>query len=269
MSEPVIQKSFFAGFLQFDVKSGDVASNLSRVEQGLAEIATSCNSISPGIIVLPELWATGFVYDELPDLAQRVPDILVILRNLATKYQLYIAGSLPEFSENSFHNTLFITGPQGMAGSYRKQRVFVPMGENTFFTPGTSPCPIQTDLGPVGAMVCYDLRFPELLREQATHGTDLAVITAQWPEARIENWRVLVQARAIENQMFVVAANRCGTTDDTIFGGHSMIIGPDGSILLEAGKDEEFKGIMLDRKMLDNARALFRTVLERDVKGKK
>lgn len=266
MPDPDLQKFFFAGFLQFDVKSGDVASNLSRVEYGLAEIATSCNSISPGIIVLPELWATGFVYDELPELARNMPDLLVILQNLAVKYQVNIAGSLPEFSDNTYYNTLFITRPEGMAGSYRKQRVFVPMGENTFFTPGTSPRPIQTDLGPVGAMVCYDLRFPELLREQAVNGTDLAVIAAQWPEARIENWRVLVQARAIENQMFIIAANRCGTTGDTIFGGHSMIIGPDGSILLEAGKDEEFKGIMLAPEMLDNARALFRTVPEREIK---
>ena len=256
------QKSFFAGFLQFDVKSGDISSNLFRVEQGLAELAGSSSKLSPGIIVLPELWATGFVYGKLPDLAREIPDLLKILQNLAAKYQVNIAGSLPEYSDNSYYNTLFISGPGGMAGSYRKQRVFVPMGENTFFTPGTSPSPIQTDLGPIGASVCYDLRFPELLREQTAHGIDLAVIVGQWPEARIENWRILVQARAIENQMFIIAANRCGITGDTTFGGHSMIIAPDGSILLEAGEDEEFKGKVLDLKMLDTARSLFRTIPE-------
>ena len=255
------QKSFFAGFLQFDVKSGDIESNLSCVEKGLAEIASK-GKISPGIIVLPELWATGFAFGTLPDLARQTPDLLKILQNLAAKYQVNIAGSLPEYSDNSYYNTLFISGPRGMAGSYRKQRIFIPMGENTFFTPGTSPCPIQTDLGPVGAMVCYDLRFPELLRQQTVHGIDLALIVGQWPEARIENWRILVQARAIENQMFIVAANRCGTTDNTTFGGHSMIIAPDGSILLEAGKNETFKGIMLDLEMLDTARSLFRTIPE-------
>ncbi|MFC1843419.1 nitrilase-related carbon-nitrogen hydrolase [Thermodesulfobacteriota bacterium] len=260
MPDPAKQKSFFAGFLQFDVKSGDIGSNLSCVEQGLAEIAASSSKISPGIIVLPELWATGFAYDKLPDLVREIPDLLLILQNLAAKYQVNIAGSLPEYSNNSYYNTLFISRPGGVAGSYRKQRVFVPMGENSFFAPGTSPCPIQTDLGPVGAMVCYDLRFPELLREQTIHGIDLAVIVGQWPEARIENWRILVQARAIENQMFIVAANRCGTTGDTTFGGHSMIIAPDGSILLEAGKNEEFNGTMLDLKMLDAARSLFRTM---------
>ena len=133
------------------------------------------------------------------------------------------------------------------------------MQEDAFFTPGKEPRPIQTDLGPIGALVCYDLRFPELLREQTGLGTDLLVIPAQWPATRVSHWRILVQARAIENQMFVVAANRCGATGDTAFGGHSMIVAPDGSILLEAGEDEECKGIMLDFEMVSAARSLFNT----------
>jgi len=134
------------------------------------------------------------------------------------------------------------------------------MLEDSFFTPGTKLRPIQTDLGPIGALVCYDLRFPELLREQTTLGTELLVVPAQWPAARLDHWRILVQARAIENQMFVVAANRCGSTGDTLFGGHSMIVGPDGSILLEAGENEECKGTMLDLDMITAARSLFSTV---------
>jgi len=260
MSHSVINKSLFAGFLQFDVKSGNIDSNLSRVEQGLAGIAASSNRISPGIIVLPELWATGFAYEKLPELSGKIPALLENLKTLSAKYQVHIAGSLPEHSGHSYYNTLFITAPTGLAGTYRKQRLFNPMQEDAFFTPGTEPRPIQTDLGPLGALVCYDLRFPELLREQTTLGADLLVISAQWPVPRLDHWRILVQARAIENQMFVVAANRCGTTDDTLFGGHSMIVGPDGSILLEAGKNEECKGAILDFEMVPTARTLFSTV---------
>jgi predicted amidohydrolase len=260
MPDSVTKKSFFAGFLQFDVKSGDIDSNLSRVEQGLAEIAASYDQISPGIITLPELWATGFAYEKLEALSAKIPALLEDLQALSKKYKVNIAGSLPEYSENSYYNTLFITEPKGIAGTYRKQRLFNPMQEATFFTPGTKPRPIQTDLVPVGALVCYDLRFPELLREQTTHGADLAVVSAQWPAPRIDNWRILVQARAIENQMFVVAANRCGTTGDTTFGGHSMIVAPNGSILLEAGENEECKGTILDLDMISAARALFSTV---------
>ena len=259
MSDSVIIKSLFAGFLQFDVKNGKIDSNLSRVEEGLAEIAAS-HGQSPGMIVLPELWATGFAYEKLPDLSKKIPDLLDKLQALSAKYQIYIAGSLPEYSEQSFYNTLFITGPEGIAGTYRKQRLFNPMQEDDFFTPGEKPCSIETGLGPVGALVCYDLRFPELSRKQTSPKTKLLVVSAQWPAARIDNWRILVQARAIENQIFVIAANRCGTTDDTIFGGHSMIVGPDGSILLEAEEDEKCSGIILDLESVSAARSLFSTI---------
>ena len=262
MSDSVIMKSLFAGFLQFDVNKGKIDSNLSRVEEGLAEIAAS-NGQSPGMIVLPELWATGFAYEKLIDLSKKIPDILDKLQALSAKYQIYIAGSLPEYSEQSFYNTLFITGPEGIAGTYRKQRLFNPMQEDDFFTPGEKPCSIETGLGPVGALVCYDLRFPELSRKQTSPETKLLVVSAQWPAVRIDNWRILVQARAIENQIFVIAANRCGTTDDTIFGGHSMIVGPDGSILLEAEEDEKFTGSIIDLESVSAARSLFSTIPKR------
>jgi len=252
--------SFFAGFLQFDVQSGEVEKNLSRVREGLAEIVRSRQYISPGIIVLPELWATGFAYEKIPTLAETISELLKKLKKLAAEYQVLIAGSLPEYEGKNYYNTLFITGPEGNAGTYRKQRLFSPMAEDTFFTPGTNPSPIQTSLGPVAGMVCYDLRFPEILRAQTALGANILVIPAQWPAARVNNWRILIQARAIENQMFVVAANRCGTTDDTTFGGHSMIVGPDGSILLEASDGEEFRGTLLDPAMVTSARTLFNTV---------
>ena len=251
---------FFAGFLQFDVQSGAIEKNLSRVREGLAEIAATHKHISPGIIVLPELWATGFAYEELPKLSKTIPALLKKLQELTVKYQIFIAGSLPEYSDNSYYNSLFITGPDGTVGAYRKQHLFNPMAEDTFFTPGSNPKPVQTSLGPVAGLVCYDLRFPELLRKQTALGADLLVVPAQWPAARVNHWRILLQARAIENQMFVVAANRCGTTGDTTFGGHSMIIGPDGEILLEAGEGKEYRGTMLDPGMISEARALFSTV---------
>jgi predicted amidohydrolase len=254
---------FFAGFLQFDVQSGEIEKNLSRVEEGLAQITAFHKQISPGIFVLPELWATGFAYDRLPALVESIPGLLEKMQELAAKYQIIIAGSLPEYSNNNYYNTLFISDSAGGTSTYRKQRLFSPMEEDTFFTQGTNPRPIQTSLGPVAGLVCYDLRFPELLREQTALGVNLLVVPAQWPAARVNHWRILLQARAIENQMFVVAANRCGTTGDTTFGGHSMIVGPDGSILQEAGDGEEYNGAILDPSVADSAKSLFNTLPER------
>lgn len=251
---------FFAGVLQFDVKSGDIESNLARVKKGLKMIAESHERISPGIVVMPELWATGFAYDVLPELTKAVPALLENLHGLAEQYQVLLAGSLPESDNGVYYNTLYISGPAGNVGVYRKQRLFTPMAEDTFFTQGSDPCPVQTSLGPVAGLVCYDLRFPELLRQQTARGADILVVPAQWPAARVNHWRILLQARAIENQMFVIAANRCGTTGDTTFGGHSMIIGPDGSILLEAQSEEEFRGMILKPELLTSARSLFSTI---------
>jgi len=254
---------YFAGFLQYDVHSGDMAQNLAQVRKGLTKIAASCRRISPGIVVLPELWATDFAYEKLPELVKEIPELLKSLQDLAAEHQIFLAGTLPEFSEERYFNTLYIVGPDSIAGTYRKQRMFGPMAEDTFFTPGTAALPIQTALDSIAGLVCYDLRFPELLRQQAAHGANLLVVSAQWPAARINHWRTLVQARAIENQMFVVAANRCGRTGDTTFGGHSMIVGPDGAILLEAGEDEAYRGIMLDPAKLAEVRSLFSTLPER------
>lgn len=256
--------SFFAGFLQFNVQKGNIAENLAKVREGLAVIAADNSGITPGIIVLPELWATDFAYEKIPILAERIPGLLQELQGLSEQYQVLLAGSLPQKLQDRYYNTLFVTGPEGVAGAYQKQRLFNPMAEDSFFSPGQeAPAPIQTQLGPVAGLVCYDLRFPELLRDQAGLGTRLLAVSAQWPTARLNHWRILIQARAIENQIFVVAANRCGLSDETVFGGHSMIVGPDGTILLEAGDGEEFKGTMLDTAQVLSARSMFVSVPEK------
>ena len=260
MERTLPQIPFFAGYLQFDIRTGAIAENLANMRNGLKQIAASSSRLSPGIIVLPELWATGFAYEKLPELIKFIPEIQANLQDLAAKYGVHLAGSLPEYANNAYYNTLYIIGPEGLCGSYRKQRLFSPMAEDKFFAPGKLVMPIQTSLATIAALVCYDLRFPELLRPQAALGADLLVLSAQWPVERIGHWRILLQARAIENQLFIVAANRCGVTDNTTFGGHSMIVGPDGSILLEAGPDEEDGGIVIDPGMIPSARSLFCTV---------
>jgi D-glycero-beta-D-manno-heptose 1-phosphate adenylyltransferase len=249
----------FAGFLQFSVQAGAPKINLAAVAEGLNRLAPA----SPGIVVLPELWATGFAYDSLPELARQTPALLSELQKLAARHRIHLAGSLPEEAavENGvvFHNTLFITAPEGTLGRYRKQRLFAPMAEDRFFSAGDNPQAIDTSFGRAGALVCYDLRFPELARHQAAQGAEILLISAQWPLVRLAHWRTLVQARAIENQAYIIACNRCGTTDDTEFGGHSLIVAPDGVILKEAGAEEEAAGLMLDPERLTVVRSRFNT----------
>lgn len=248
------------GYLQFDVQLGDIENNLAKVKQGLKNLAPN----KPGIIVLPELWATGFDYKHLTGLALKTPKLLETIQELAAKYGVYLAGSLPEvvLTEigTSVFNTLYIIGHDGAMGSYRKQQLFAPMQEDKHFTSGDDPQPIVTPLGCLAALVCYDLRFPGLTQSQAAQGAGILLVSAQWPAVRTDHWRTLICARAIENQMFVVACNRCGVTDNITFAGHSMIVAPDGSVLAEAEESEEEVFKEIDPSLIDKARDRFNTV---------
>jgi len=247
-----------AGFIQFDVILGGWQDNLATVRRTLSELNPSPKSL----LVLPELWATGFAYDRLAELALATPDLLSAMQQEAKRYQILIAGSLLEHDPkaNVFYNTLYLCGPQGICGSYRKQQLFAPMAEDQHFQPGDNPQPIMTELGPMACLVCFDLRFPELAQHQVGLGANLIVVSAQWPASRSEHWRTLLTARAIENQAFVVAANRCGTTGGTSFAGASAVIDPNGQILLEASDQPQTGLARLDPTQLSSVRERFRTV---------
>ncbi len=255
-----------AGFLQFAVRPGDPAANLKTVRSLLKELQPAAGTI----IVLPELWATGVAYPHLDDLAGETPGLLEELRELAAGDDICLAGSLiekvkPNMAETpaKLYNTLYLTGPGGIMGRYRKQHLFSFWQEDQFLTPGDHPVPMMTPQGTVGGLVCYDLRFPELARRQTFNGARLLVVSAQWPTERLDHWQTLLRARAIENQVFVAAANSCGGTGETWFAGHSMVVAPDGTVLAEAGDREETGAVALLAADLQRLRSRFCNVGER------
>jgi len=247
-----------AGFLQFEIAAGEPDRNLDRVRTMLKGLAPAQN----GLIALPELWAYGFDYGHAGDLADRTPFLLKELAGLASRHGVVLAGSLLEKQTDreegaSLHNTLYFVGPEGVLGSYRKQHLFSVWQEESHFAPGGFFKPVNGPFGTIGGLVCYDLRFPELARDQAFHGAQVIVISAEWPEVRIDHWKALVMARAIENQVFVVACNSCGTTGEHKLGGYSLVVGPDGTVLAEAGEKEEACAADLDLKVLSTLRSRF------------
>ncbi len=253
-----------AGFLQFEVKPGDPAANLKTVRRLLKKMQPAADTI----IVLPELWATGFAYPRLDELAGETPGLLEELRELAAGADICLAGSLiekvaPDEAPAKLYNTLYLTGPGGVMGRYRKQHLFSFWQEDRFLTPGDQPLPMVTPRGQVGGLVCYDLRFPELARMQTFNGARLLVVSAQWPAARLDHWRTLLRARAIENQVFVAAGNSCGDSGENGFAGHSMVVAPDGTVLTEAGDREETGAAALPEADLQRLRSRFCNVGER------
>lgn len=250
------------GFLQFEIVQGDIRRNLEQVKDGLARLQASPGSL----IALPEMWATGFVYEKLAELCKAVPELLEELEALAVSHGVVLAGSLPEKKNEGegggLYNTLFFSGI-GDGGSHgiSKQHLFSFWKEDDWFCSGKRPKPIAIDDNSLaGGLVCYDLRFPEAAQLQCRQGADLLLMSAQWPLARIEQWKILLQARAIENQVFIVAANACGRWEGLQMGGHSLVVAPDGEILEEAGEEAGSALVVLNWEVMRELKERFNTV---------
>lgn len=249
------------GFLQFEIIESNIQKNLAQVKEGLLTLAPPPGSL----IALPEMWATGFAYEDLAALSPEIPALLQELEVLAKSHQIVLAGSLPwqrgEGDDRVLQNTLFFSGtgtvpPHGIA----KQYLFSFWKEDRWFQAGTRPSPVAIGSDLVGGLVCYDLRFPEVAQLQCRQGADILLMSAQWPQARIGQWKTLLQARAIENQAFVLAANACGNWDGVQMGGHSLVIAPDGEILAEAGEGNDSAVLALNHEVQQELRDRFNTV---------
>jgi len=250
------------GFLQFAVKQGDIKANLEQVKLGISTL----NPPAGSLIALPEMWATGFVYERLGELSTEIPSLLDELETLAQLYNIVLAGSLPcqEIVDGSVSltNRLYFSGTSHKAApGIDKQHLFSFWKEDIWFKSGSQPKPVflATEAN-IGGLVCYDLRFPEAAQLQCRQGANILLMSAQWPMARIKQWKVLLQARAIENQCFVIAANACGHWDHLQLGGHSMLVAPDGEILAEAGSDEAFQVMEYNLEVQKELRERFNTV---------
>lgn len=224
------------GFCQFDVEPGEISRNVKRVERALREFGDrGCR-----LVLLPEMWSCGFFYSALREMAGETPGIIERLQELAEELDLVVIGSLPELEGDCVYNTLSVIDSDGrLAGSYRKIHLFTFAEEQLYFTRGRAPLVCDTSVGRIGAMICYDLRFPELARRLALDGAEILCVPALWPDVRIGHWSLLLRARAVENQLFVMGCNGTGREGRLQYGGHSAIVSPLGTVLGEGGAKEE------------------------------
>ncbi len=246
--------------LQLVVQPGDVKANLKALQKTLATVCFPANTL----VALPELWATGFEYAGIQNLAEQTSKILDELQKEAEQRQLWFAGSLLDKQPTGeIYNSFFVVGPEGKVGCYQKQHLFKLWQEDQHLAVGKESQVIQTPFGPIGALVCYDLRFPELSHRQVFSGCKLLVVSAQWPKVRVDHWRILLQARAVENQAFVVACNGSGRLSVGALAGHSMIISPLGEILEQAAEQPAVITAGLGMGDVATARSRFCSVAER------
>jgi omega-amidase len=210
-------RDFLAACVQFDVRPGDVAG---------AELC-----------VLPELWSTSFLPQFDDEVVRQAEEAEKELAELSRAHGLVTVASTIEVVGDVVYNTAHVTERGQRLGSYRKIHLFSPNLEHRRHGRGDRPCLVETSLGKIGVLICYDLRFPELARYYFHHGAEMLVVPGQWPEARAQHWRTLLRARAIENELFVLGCNRTGQEpsqrngEPMPFPGDGRIVDPTGEVL--------------------------------------
>lgn len=239
---------------QMPVAADALERNFAVAAEAVAEAARR----GAALVLLPELWACGYSADKFSACAAAMGEgAFAHMRALARAYRVAVGGSHIERAGERLYNTFALYAPDGgLWGAYRKIHRFLPMGEGVL-APGEAVQMAATPWGKVGLAVCYDLRFPEVFRLQAVAGARLLLVVAAWPLSRIAHWEALLRARAIENQAFVAAVNRARGTGRTVFGGRSMVVSPQGEVLVQAGAQEALLTVTVDLAEADAYRDAF------------
>ena len=238
--------------VQMDIVFGDPKANFQRVLDYLEEAAAN----GADTIVLPEMWNTGYALTELNELADSTGRTVDFLKDFAKNKNVNIVGgSVSTKKEDGYYNTMLVVDKTGeLVSEYNKAHRFGLMDEHIHLEEGDELGVFQLGNVACGGVICYDIRFPEWIRAQALNGAKVIFVPAEWPLARIDHWRVLLQARAIENQCFIVAVNRVGSDPKNEFGGSSMVIAPWGEIRLDMALQEGIGYIDIDLSEVEEVR---------------
>ena len=224
--------------VQPSVKAGETDKNIDNVKNLLDET----NILSSDLIVLPELWTTGWDCPNFNKYSEplEVSKTYKFLKEISLKYNTNVIGgsSILRKPSQKDRNTCIILNRKGEI--LDKFHLFSLRGEaeGSFLEEGKSPLIVKTDIGNIGISICYDLRFPEMFRTYAFNEADIIVNMAAWPKAYIDEYITLAKARAIENQIYFICASLTGKINEMYsFGGNSMVIDFHGKIV--AGLNEE------------------------------
>ena len=181
------------------------------------------------MVVLPEAFATGFSLNPKATTRAEPDQTYAFLSNISISHKIWILAGVivPNENKTKAKNIAVLFNPNGkQVGVYQKMYPFTPMGEEKVYTRGKSTKTFDVEGFQLSPILCYDLRFPELFRMNIVQGANLFVVIASWPKVRINHWHTLLQARAIENQAYVIGLNRTGKDPNHNYTGGSRIIDP-------------------------------------------
>jgi omega-amidase len=246
---------------QFHILPGNVKSNYQKALSSIDNAAASNSKL----LVLPELFLTGYGTGKSPISPLSTSEYLLDLHHYAKIKQIYLAGTYAEEFEDQLFNTFFLDSSEGTRElSYQKIHLFEPMRETKLFQPGKQLKSVQNRFGHVGAAICFDLRFSGMFVKLRERGVNIFIIPAEWPMERIAHWEILLKARAVEMQAFVIASNCVGVSGSFVFGGQSMIVDPLGNILCKGDSvSEDVITTEIDNSLSDSIRSTFPTFRDR------
>jgi omega-amidase len=233
--------------------------NQARFEQKINSIAQSVD-----LIILPEMFSTGFSMHPEPIAEAMQGETVQWMQGLASKKNCAIMGSIIIAENNKFFNRLVFVFPSGEIRTYDKRHLFSLAGENKIYTSGTERLIVEYQGFSICPLICYDLRFPVFSRN--TEEYDLLVYVANWPKPRTAAWDILLKARAVENMCFAIGVNRVGFDENGYeYSGHSQAIDFMGNSILEPQQNEGVFIIRLDKDNLIEARNKFGFLNDRDL----
>ena len=224
------------------------ARNLARLEPQVA-------AAEADVVLLPELFATGFTLDPASVAEGPGGPVAEALRRWAVQYNKAVAGSVAVVEDGCFYNRMYFVKPSGECAWYDKRPLFAPGGEARNYTPGNCRTVVEYKGFRFLLLVCYDLRFPVWSRCRCDY--DAILCCASWPASRREVWRTLLRARAIENQCYVAGVNRVGDDPSAHYAGDSALVDFKGRTLAEAGAGEQILTGALDDGALEAFREKF------------
>jgi omega-amidase len=245
--------------VQSELAWHDPAANRVHFEVQLEQAAGT------DLVVLPEMFSTGFSMDSASLAEQEDGPSTVWLREQAVRLQAVVTGSLIiQASDGSYRNRLLWARPDGSLAHYDKRHLFRMAGEHKHYAAGDQQVLLELKGWRIRPLICYDLRFPVWSRDP--RGTDLLLYTANWPAARRHHWNRLLPARAIENLCYVAAVNRVGEDGKGhAYSGDSQVLDFQGETLLNAEAAGGVFRIALSGAALADYRERFPAYLDADV----
>ncbi len=222
----------------------------------------------PDLVLLPEIWTPGyFAFEQYAEAADSAEEIRSFLSGTARQLGAHLhGGSFVERRGADLYNTSILLDPGGEeVGRYSKIHLYgYGSREPEVLTPGTTPTVADTEVGRMGLVVCYDLRFPELFRQMTDMGAELVLVASAWPHPRVHAWSTLLRTRALENQIYLVAANGVGPTlSGPSLCGYSAIVDPWGVPIASAGDEPAVVEARIDLESVGETRRRFRQLADR------